>query len=78
MVKYKGYYIDHVVFNSKADIDKFVKEEAIKAYEKACRYFAKHPTMEACESCMRKADVLHNEYGLGYTEIEKIEIASMR
>lgn len=37
MTKYKGYYIDHVIFNSKAEIDEYLKQSAINTYKTACK-----------------------------------------
>lgn len=76
MKQYRGYYIDGITFNSKADIDRFVKDQSIKDYKKACRYFAQHPTMEASVYCNSKAEFLHKEFGMSWDEIEEIEISA--
>lgn len=76
MTKYKGYFIDNVTFNSKEAIDRFLMNQAIESYKKACRYFAEHCTMEASIYCNEKADYLHMEFSLSYGEIEQIEIST--
>lgn len=73
MRQYKGYYIDHVVFNSKADIDKFLEREAVRAHEKACKYFADHPSMEASNYCMEKAEILVKLFGYTWEQVEELE-----
>ena len=74
MTQYKGYYIDHIIFNSKADIDNFIKEQAIDRYKMMCRMFADNSTMELSIIMSEHADKLHNEFGMEYNEIENIEI----
>ena len=75
MKQYKGYYIDHVVFNSEADIDNFIKEQAIDRYKMMCRMFAEHDAgMEMSILMSEQADRLHNQFGMDYNEIEAIEI----
>lgn len=76
MTKYKGYFIDHVIFNSKEDIDRFVKNQAIESYKTACKLFAEKHTMEISIYCDEKADYLHKEFGMTYAEIEQIEISA--
>ena len=39
MKKYRGYYIDHVIFHSEADIDSHIKNHAIEQYQMMCRMF---------------------------------------
>ena len=77
MTKYNGYYIDHVIFHSKADIDAYNKQQAVERFAKLNRYFADHPTMEACKLCSEQADILHNIFGFTYDEIEAMEIAAI-
>lgn len=77
MTQYRGYYIDHVVFNSKADIDKFVKEQAVERFAKLNKYFAEHPSMEACAMCSRQAEHLHKTFGFSYEEFEEMEIMAI-
>ena len=77
MTQYKGYYIDKVIFNSKADIDQFLKDQAVEAYEKAVEYFTTHPTMEASNYCHSKAEILVNQYGYTWEQVEALEIATL-
>ena len=76
MTQYKGYYIDHIYFNSKAEIDDHIKQKAVEEYQRRVRYFADHSTMEASIFCSEQADLLHNSFGFSYEEIESIEIAA--
>lgn len=76
MTQYKGYYIDHIYFNSKAEIDDYIKQKAVKEYQRRIRYFADHTTMEASIFCAEQADMLHNNFGFSYEEIEAIGIAA--
>lgn len=73
MTRYKGYYIDHVVFNSKAEIDAFIKEQAINGYKTACRLFYEKASMEAAAYMASREKQLHDVYGLTWEQIEDIE-----
>lgn len=73
MQKYKGYYIDHVYFNSKKDIDEHCKKQAIDHFIKLNRLFANKASMELSIECSESARFLHQEYGLSYEEIEALE-----
>lgn len=77
MTNYSGYYIDGVYFNSKADIDKFVKQQAVEAYKQACGYFSNHPTMEAGVYCSEKAEYLVNNFGYTWEAVEALEIEAI-
>lgn len=74
MEQYKGYYIDNIYFNRKDEIDDHIKQKAVEEYQRRIRYFADHPTMEASIFCTEQADLLHNNFGFSYEEIEAIEI----
>ena len=76
MTQYKGYYIDNIYFHSKADIDAHIKQKAVDEYQRRIRYFADHSTVEASIFCSEQADLLHNNFGFSYEEIEAIEIAA--
>lgn len=77
MKKYKGYYIDHITFNSEAEIDAFLKEQAIKGYKQAVWFFCKESTMEASIYATEKAEYLHKQFGMSWNELEAIEIEVM-
>ena len=77
MVKYKGYYIDKVNFNSKEDIDNFIKEITIREYKQFCKMFENDACMELIEIMTLYQDKLHN-LGLSYEEIENIEIEAIK
>ena len=76
MAQYKGYYIDHIHFNSKAEIDAHIKQQAVEAYQRLIRYFADHSTMAVSIKCSEAADRLHNTFGFSYEEIEELEISA--
>lgn len=76
MTQYKGYYIDHIYFNSKDEIDAYIKQKAVDEYQRRIRYFADNSTMESFIFCTEQADLLHNNFGFSYEEIEAIEIAA--
>ena len=79
MTQYKGYYIDHIIFNSKADIDNFRKEQAINRYKMMCEMFARQDAgMELSILMSEQADLLHNQFGMDYNEIEAIEIEAYK
>lgn len=75
MKQYKGYYIDHVYFNSEADIDAHIKQQAIDGYKIAMQVFYHNMTMEASIYCSKLADRLHDMFGLNWDEIEDIELS---
>lgn len=70
---YKGCYIDHVVFHNKADIDRFIKENAVAHYRLACELFAEAPSAEHALYCDEQAERLVNQFGFTYEQLEEIE-----
>ena len=76
MTQYKGYYIDRFYFHGEAEIDAHIKQKAVEEYRRRIRYFAKHSTLEASIFCTEQADLLHDNFGFSYEEIEAIEIAA--
>lgn len=70
MKKYRGYYIDGVVFNSKEEIDEFAKAQAIRTYKAACEHFTECPSVEAALFCDEKAQYLVENFGMDWDEIE--------
>jgi len=77
MKQYKGYYIDKVIFNNEQEIDDFIKSEAINAYKKAVELFVQHSTMENSIYCDERAEVLVNQYGFTWEQVEEMEIEVM-
>lgn len=75
MKQYRGYYIDHVIFNSERDIDSFIREQNIESYKRLCVMFANDPSMEINVMMCDKYDYLHNYCGMSFEEIEEIEIS---
>ena len=78
MKQYKGYYIDHIYFHSKADIDAFLKAQAVDRYKLMCRRFANSSSMELSVLMSEQADKLHTVFGMDYNEIEAIEIEAFQ
>ena len=77
MRAYRGYYIDHVIFHSKEDIDLHIKNHAVEQYQMMCRMFAERPTMELSRLMGDQADYMHKAFGMEYSEIEQIEIEAL-
>lgn len=77
MRNYRGYYIDNVIFNSKEDIDNFIKAEALRAYKSAVELFAIHSDMANSIYCNEKAEILVNQFGYTWEDIEAIEIETL-
>lgn len=75
MKSYKGYYIDHVYFNSEEEIDNFLKEQAIRAYKTAIGMFIAHPDMEHSIFADEKAEFLNKQFNMSWEEIEQIELS---
>ena len=74
MKQYKGYYIDKVIFNNEKEIEAFLEKQAIEAYKTACKIFASHSTMENSIYCDEKAQILVNNFGYTWEQIEQLEI----
>lgn len=74
MKQYRGYYIDHVIFNSKEEIDNFIKKQAVDHYTMLCTMFADKPSMELSFMMSDRARELHDLHGMSYEEIEALEI----
>lgn len=78
MAEYRGYYIDGIHFNSKAEIDAFVKKAAIKGYRLRVQSFADHPDLEHSLYANEQAEYLHKVFGMTWSEIEDIEIEALK
>lgn len=74
MKQYKGYFIDHVIFNNEKEIDAFLKKQTIEKYQTLCKMFGNKACMELIEIMTPYEERLHNEFGLSYEEIEQLEI----
>ena len=77
MTQYRGYYIDNDVFSSKADIDNFIKSQAVEKFIKLNKYFSEHMSMEASVACTEQAKILHDAFGFSWEEIETMEIEAI-
>ena len=78
MRQYKGYYIDKVIFNNEDEIDEFIKSEAIRAYKQSVELFVSHSTIENSIYCDDKAEILVNQFGFTWEQIEELEIQVMK
>lgn len=74
MKQYKGYYIDGFNFKNEKEIDEFLKLQAIKAYRNSVTIFMMHPIMEASVYCDEKAEILVNQFGFTWEQVEELEI----
>lgn len=74
MKQYKGIYIDNVIFNSEAEIDAFLERKAVEAYKMAVELFATFHDMAHSIGADEKAQVLADQYGYTWEQIEEIEI----
>ena len=74
MKQYRGYFVDNVIFNSEADIDAFLKDQAIKAYRTAVEMFMIHTDMEHSLYVDEKAKNLVDNFGFTWSDIEALEI----
>lgn len=77
MKKYRGYCIDHVVFNSEADVDAFLEKKAVEKFTWSVKYFSSHMSLEASAACSRQADVLNKQFGYSWDKIEQLEIEAI-
>lgn len=74
MTKYKGYYIDKVIFNSKKDIDEHIKKSNIEAIKRLEEMF-ENPRYSASEKMGIASMIsdreyfLFKEYGIGEDEL---------
>ncbi|WP_320917153.1 hypothetical protein [Enterocloster bolteae] len=76
MKQYRGYYIDHIYFNDKSEIDDFIKKQAVERFAMLNKMFLQHPSMELSVMCSEQADRLHNLFGFSYEELEELEISA--
>ena len=76
MKSYRGYYIDHIIFNSEAEIDQMIKEQNIRAYKSLCIRFDRDSSMENCKAMSEKGLWLLKHCGVTCEELEEIELAA--
>ena len=77
MKKYRGYYIDKVIFSNEAEIDAFIEKQAVERFAKLNKIFANHMTMETSIACSEQAKLLHDNFGFSWEEIEAMEIQAI-
>lgn len=73
MVKYRGYYIDHVIFDSKKEIDDFLEKKAVWSYKNSLSLFLLHPDFEHARYSDEKARELIDHHGYSWEQIDKLE-----
>ena len=77
MTQYKGYYIDHVIFNTKKEIDEKIKSDGIKAMQKFVRMGLNASDagymMAAFKEADNRARFLHDQCGMEWGEIEALQ-----
>ena len=77
MTKYRGYYIDKVVFSSKSEIDAFVKQsiiDKIKQFNKmmmSSRY-SDAEKIQLAGMISDRERRLHDEFEMSWEEVENI------
>ena len=77
MTRYKGYYIDGIIFTSKEEIDVFIKNEIIKKIKVLhdMMFSGRYNTadvMKINDEITIREQRLHDEYNMQWEEIEKI------
>lgn len=77
MKKYKGYYIDHVVFNNEADIDAFIEKQAVEKFKILNQIFYSHMSLEASIACSNQALILNTKFGYSWDRIEQLELEAI-
>ena len=78
MKKYKGCYIDKTFFRNEAEIDEFLKQQAIREYKIRCQVFATNKDMGSGIYADEQAEKLNREYGIGWEELEQMEIEAYK
>lgn len=78
MKSYKGYYIDHIIFNTTEEIDNFIKNQNVEHFVNLNKMFTERPSIELSLMCSEQADYLHNSFGFSYEELEELETSCMK
>lgn len=64
-------------FKNIEDMKAHCKAGNISEYKKLCRQFNENPSMELSVIMSKRADILHEQYGMTWNEIEAIENKSV-
>lgn len=75
---YRGCYIGNGAFRSKAEVDRFLEENAVAHYKLVCELFAEVPSVEHASLCNEEAERLVNQFGYSYEQLEEIEAEVFR
>ena len=78
MRQYKGYYIDNVIFHNEEEINSFLEKQAVNAYKMACELFASNSTMANSIYCNERAEILVNQFGYTWEQVEALEIEAYK
>ena len=73
MRKYKGYYIDGAIFNSKEEIDSFLKKQAVDNFKLLTSLFAEMPNVANAIAADETSQHLINKYGFTWEQVEELE-----
>lgn len=81
MRKYKGYYIDGVIFHNQYEIDNFIKNEIIHKIKVFYNMFSSDiytgkEKMALSDEITQREIRLHDEFGLDWDEIEELPFIS--
>lgn len=79
MRRYKGYYLDGVIFKTESEVDEMIKNEIIRKirifhdmlFNHGERY-TPYEQMKICEEITNREKRLHDEYSMSWEDIEEI------
>ena len=79
MKSYRGYFIDNIVFDSKEEVDRFIKHSLVSQLKKLGRMFVKESDPESLMVISNRmseiAKQLHDDCGMSWDAIEEVEFA---
>lgn len=78
MEAYRGYYIDGFYFHSRAEIDEFLRQRAIKRMQMLVGFFARDGSMEASVMLANHETQMVRQHGFTPQEVEDLEIEMLK
>ena len=78
MEAYRGYYIDGFYFHSRAEIDEFLRQRAVKRLRLLVGFFLRDGNMAACAFLSDHETQMVRQHGFTPQEVEDLEIEMMR
>jgi len=78
MKQYKGYYIDNVIFHSETEIDDHIKANAVEDYKRRVEAWEHSRTLESAVCVSEKAEILVNNFGFTWEEVEMLEVETLQ